>query len=219
MLEDSVEYLEKCLLSSYTINSDDSSIIETAERITQSCTGDIGKAIALFEFVRDSITYSVFMISAFEEDFIASKVLAWGKGYCVQKSILLAALSRAVGIPARLGFADIRNHRVPQHILEQIHTNVFYGHCYTQFFLNEKWVGATSNFGKDMCLRNGLPVVEFDGIHDAMFSEKDLAGRPYIEYITRYAPQQNLDFAWLYPKLISQISADKRPELKADTNW
>ncbi len=48
------------------------------------------------------------MISAFEEDFKASRVLEWGKGYCVQKAVLLEALARAAGIPSRLAFEKIR---------------------------------------------------------------------------------------------------------------
>ena len=39
-----------------------------------------------------------------------SATLARGYGFCVNKAVLLAALARAVGIPARLGFADVRNH-------------------------------------------------------------------------------------------------------------
>ena len=216
MKEDSAEYLKLCLTPSYAINSDDVAIIETSQKLTQGCANDIEKAIALFKFVRDSITYGVFMISVFEEDYIASRVLEWKKGFCVQKSVLLAALGRAVKIPTRLGFADIRNNRVPPHILEKVGTNVFLAHCYTQFFLNGKWVSATSNFGADMCKRNGLPVVEFDGINDAMLAEKDLEGRLYIEYLERFGFQENLDFKWLYEKIAPHLPADKRPEFKVD---
>src|SRR3990167_7232802 len=43
-------------------------------------------------------------------DPIASACLARGSGFCVAKAALLAAAARASGIPARVGFADVRNH-------------------------------------------------------------------------------------------------------------
>ena len=33
-----------------------------------------------------------------------------GRGFCIGKSALLAAVARVIGIPARLGYADVRNH-------------------------------------------------------------------------------------------------------------
>lgn len=44
------------------------------------------------------------------ETYRASSVLAAGHGYCVGKAALCAALARALGIPARLRFADVPNH-------------------------------------------------------------------------------------------------------------
>ena len=104
------------LQSTFTIESRHPMIMECAENVTGACAGDREKLVRLFYFVRDSIRYNLFMISAFEEDFKASRALEWGKGYCVQKAVLLAALARAAGIPSRLAFAKIRNHRTPEHI-------------------------------------------------------------------------------------------------------
>ena len=84
-----------------TIDSDQEKIQDTARRLTEGCTDDADKAVRLFYFVRDSIRYNVFMISVFKEDFIASRILEWGKGYCVQKAVLLTALGRAAEAGAR----------------------------------------------------------------------------------------------------------------------
>ena len=63
----------------------------------------------LFYAVRDGIRYDPYRMSTRQEDYTASRVLAAGEGFCVQKAVLLAALSRAVGVPCRLRFAVVRN--------------------------------------------------------------------------------------------------------------
>src|ERR1700751_6093438 len=40
----------------------------------------------------------------------ASRCLENGYGFCITKAVLLAALLRVRAIPARLGYADVRNH-------------------------------------------------------------------------------------------------------------
>ena len=44
------------------------------------------------------------------EAYRASTVITQSSGYCVTKTILLAAVLRASGIPAAVGFADVKNH-------------------------------------------------------------------------------------------------------------
>lgn len=201
------------LQSTFTIESGHPSILACAERVTGTCTGDREKLVRLFTFVRDSIRYNLFMISAFEEDFRASRVLAWGKGYCVQKAVLLAALARAVGIPSRLAFAGIRNHRTPEHIVKKVGSNVFPRHGYNQFYCGGRWVSAVAAFDRDLCASNGLPTVEFDGVTDAVLPERDLQGRPYIEYIEKYPPTADLPFQWIVPVISERFGPDKRPQL------
>lgn len=198
------------LKSTFTIDSNHESIHETARRITAGCTADTEKAVRLFYFVRDSIQYSFYMVSVFEEDFIASRILNWGKGYCVQKAVLLAALGRAAGIPSRLVFASIKNHRVPPHIAEQI-GNTFPRHGYNQFLLNGRWVSAAAPFDKALCEKNGLPCVEFDGQRDAVLPEEDLQGNPYIEYFEKFPPQADLPFEWIIEKIRKRLGPNKRP--------
>ena len=53
-------------------------------------------------------------------------MLANGKGWCVSKSVLLAALCRASGIPCRLGYANVRNHMATRKLLDFLGTNIFY---------------------------------------------------------------------------------------------
>ena len=194
-----------------TIDVNNKGIIEKAKEITKNCNNEEEKAVRLFYFVRDSIKYNIYMISTFIEDFRASKILEWKKGYCVQKAVLLTALGRAAGIPTRLAFAKIKNHALPPHLFKMFKTNIFPRHGYNQFFLNGKWVSAAATFDRVLCEKNGLPTVEFDGKRDAILSEKDLKGAPYIEYIEKFPPKEDLPFDWIFKKVSMLVGPDKRP--------
>jgi len=143
----------------------------------------------------------------------ALNTLARGKGYCVQKAVLLTALGRASGIPSRLAFAKITNHRVPKHIREKLGVNTFPRHGYNQFFLNGRWVTAAATFDKGLCEKNGLPVVEFDGTSDAPLPETDLQGRPYIDYVEKFPPTEDLPFEWIVERVSRIVGVEKRPWL------
>jgi len=201
------------LRATLTIEADDKKIIEKVTNLTRGCASDEEKAVELFYFVRDSIRYNIYMISVFIEDFRASRILEWGKAYCVQKAVLLTALGRAAGIPSRLVFAKIRNHKLPAHIIEMMGTNTFPRHGYNQFFLNGRWVSAAATFDKVLCEKNGLPTVEFDGKRDAILPEKDLKGAPYIEYIEKFSPKEDLPFDWIKERVSKIVGPDKRPWL------
>jgi transglutaminase-like putative cysteine protease len=202
--------MEMFLKATPTIDAGHERIIETVGNVTRGCLKDEEKAVRLFYFVRDSIEYSVYMVSVFIEDFKASRILEWGKGYCVQKAVLLAALGRAAGVPSRLVFAKIKNHKLPPQILEEIGTNIFPRHGYNQFFLNGRWVSAAATFNKELCERHRLPTVEFDGKRDAILPKKGLNGEPYIDYVEKFPPTQDLPFDWIFEQVSRMVGSDKR---------
>ena len=206
--------LKKYLRPTFTIDCDHERVIKCARELTNSCSSDREKAVNLFYFVRDSIRYNMYMISVFEEDFKASRVLKWGKGYCVQKAVLLTALGRAAGIPSRLLFARIRNYKVPPHILEWKKDNIFEDHGYTQFYIDGKWVCAAPTFDRALCDSLGVPAVEFDGRSDAILPKKDLRGEPYIEYLEKYPPCDDLPFDRIRARIARAWGDNKRPWLE-----
>ena len=210
--------MEQYLKPTQTIDSDSQSIIEKANSLSKDCVSAEESAVRLFYFVRDEIRYNIYMTSVFIEDFKASSVLDWGKGYCVQKAVLLSALARAAKIPRRLVFAMIKNHRVPEHIVKKLGSNIFPRHGYNQFFLNENWVSVAATFDRDLCEKNDLPAVEFDGKNDAILPGKDLKGNPYIEYIEKFSPCEDLPFEWIRQKISEKFGADKRPWLNKKKN-
>ncbi|KJH70113.1 transglutaminase-like domain-containing protein [Aliterella atlantica] len=74
-------------------------VANKAKELTANLQDDITKAQYLFEWVRDNIPHSK-DIDADAVTCSASEVLEVGTGICFAKSHLLAAMLRAVGIPA-----------------------------------------------------------------------------------------------------------------------
>ncbi len=208
--------LTSCLKATPIIDSDHEAVRTLAKGLTASFHDDAAKARSLFYFVRDSIRYNAYMISTHAEDFVASTVLARESGYCVQKAVLLAALARAAGIPSRLVFAKIRNYKAPSELALQTGLdNVFPRHGYTQLFIQGRWTSVAPTLDRELCERIGVPVVEFDGVNDAMLPPRDLAGNPYIEYIEKYECHADLPFAWLRERIVL-IWGEKRAWLTPD---
>ena len=198
------------------IELDHASMSATASELTEWWLTAREKSRMLWPDVRDEIPYSLYMISVFKEDFTASRILAWGKGYCVQKAVLLAALARAAGIPARLAFARIRNHKAPAKIVALTGTNIFPRHGYTQLFLEGTWVSMAPTFDSTLCAKIGVPVVEWDGQTDATLPLEDLNGGKYIEYVEKFGHYADLPFDWIVAETSKTVGKDKRPWLSRE---
>ena len=104
--------LSDYLLPTHTIDSEHPSIRGQAEEIIGELADELEQGKALFEWVRDTIPHS-YDIQTRRVTCKASQVLAEGTGICYAKSHLLAAMSRAVGIPAGLCYQQFR--RVPEY--------------------------------------------------------------------------------------------------------
>ena len=90
---------------------------------------------------------------------------------------------RVHGIPARLGFADVRNHLTSPRLRATMGTDVFAFHGYTDVHLDGRWVKATPAFNLTLCQRAGTEPLEFDGRNDSILQPYDLAGRRHMEYL------------------------------------
>jgi len=144
------------------------------------------KAQRLFYLVRDTILYNLYVPFFLLEHYRASTTLLRGSGYCVQKAVLLVALARATGIPARLVFADIRNYLASERVAEMMGTNLFVFHGYVEWLLGDCWVRVTPSFDKEVSREHGYPLVEFDGRNDAIFPSHDAEGRKFVEYVRHH---------------------------------
>jgi len=186
--------LEICLRPTSFIDSDSPSIAAFAKQSIGDAKGDVEKAVKLFYAVRDEIRYDPYNISLTREWLRASSTLRRGYGYCVAKAVVLTAAARAVGIPARLGFADVINHLATERLRRVMQTDIFAWHGFTELFLEGRWVKATPTFNISLCRRFGVKPLEFDGRHDALFHEYDSRGNRHIEYVRYHGSYADLPY-------------------------
>ena len=185
------------------VNSTSKAIRDKATLLTEKCSSQKEKAKELFYFVRDEIKYSPYPPRSIE-GYRASETLQRREGYCVQKAVVLTALARAVGIPSRLGFADIRNHLAPKELIEMMGTNLFVYHGYSELWLKNIWVKATPALNIEMCNKFNLRPVEFNGDTDAIFHKRNEKGELHIEYLKYHGTYADLPFKEIMQAFINQ---------------
>jgi len=158
-------------------------VIAFARTAAEGHAGAVARAVALYYAVRDGFRYDPHRIDLRPEAMRASAVLERGYGFCVPKAALLAAAARALGIPSRLGFADVKNHLATERMRRAMGTELFVFHGYTELHLEGRWVKATPAFNRELCERFGVDPLEFDGVHDSLFQQADRKGNQYMEYV------------------------------------
>ena len=204
------------------INSDHPAVLAFAREHAKG-NDDRERAVALNLAVRDGFRYDPYRIDLSLQGLCASSVLEKGYGWCVPKAVLLAAVCRADGIPARLGFADVRNHLSTERLRKTMGTDVFAWHGYTELWLDGAWRKATPAFNIELCERFGLLPLEFDGVHDSLYHEFDKAGHRHMEYLNQRGSFDDLplaelraDFERLYPNWQQMQSADFEHEVQQE---
>ncbi|MCB1706312.1 MAG: transglutaminase family protein [Halioglobus sp.] len=212
---------EACLAPSRFIDSEHPSITALATSLTDPAAGAITNAVSLYYWVRDQVRYNPYRVDISPEAYLASATLAQGEAWCVPKALLLAALCRAQGIPARVGYADVRNHLSTERLRQSMQTDVFYYHGYTSLFLEGRWVKATPAFNIELCEKFGLRPLEFNGREDSLYHEFDVAGNRHMEYLNDRGEFLDLPFDDLmatmrthYPALLAAASTDTAPDAR-----
>jgi transglutaminase-like putative cysteine protease len=141
------------------------------------------QAVSLYYAVRDEIRYNPFQNFTLDETFRASVCIGRGSGWCVPKAALLAACARVAGIPARVGYADVRNHIATPELSAKMGTDLFVFHGYTELLIEGRWVKATPAFNLSLCTRFRVKPLEFDGAEDSLFHPFDQDNRRHMEYV------------------------------------
>ena len=168
-----------------TIESRHPEIDAFARRACAESEDAVDRAVRLYYAVRDGIRYDPYSLDVSVEGLRATTTLRSGRGWCVAKSILLAAVCRAVAIPARLGFADVRNHLSTARMREHMKTDVFFWHGYVSIHLDGRWVRATPAFNVELCRKFRIRPLEFDGRRDSIFHPFDDDGNRHMEYLAQ----------------------------------
>jgi transglutaminase-like putative cysteine protease len=196
------------------IDSDHPAVVAQAAALVRESAGQLENALALYYWVRDRIRYNPYTATLDPDSFLASTTLAAGEGWCVPKALLLSALCRAAGIPARVGFADVRNHLSTARMRAVMQTDIFYFHGYSVLQLEGRWVKATPAFNIELCDRFGLQPLEFNGREDSLYHPFDRAGNRHMEYLNDRGEYPDLPFEQLvavfrehYPGMFDRAAA------------
>ncbi len=121
--------LEPYLQPTTNCQSNNPTIIALADKLTAGLTTPYAKAVALFNWVTDNISYSFYYNTLYG----AVGTLEEGTANCCDHSNLMVALARAAGIPARyqLGYCDFYGTG-----------GGWYGHVWAQLYVNGQWYYA-----------------------------------------------------------------------------
>lgn len=206
------------------IDSEAPAVTAFARKAAGSIADPRERALRLYKAVRDGIVYDPYIDFGDAAFYRASTVIERGRTFCIGKAALLAAVARASGIPARVGYADVKNHMTSRRLYELMKTDEFNWHSYAELRLNDRWVKATPAFDLALCDKVGLKPLDFDGETDSLFHEFDRAGRRHMEYLRDRGTYVDVPFETLmiefkkyYPQLFhaGHLDADFRNEAVA----
>jgi transglutaminase-like putative cysteine protease len=176
------------------------------------------RAVRLYYAVRDGIRYDPYAFRLDLPSLSASRTLAAGAGWCVPKAILLAACCRAEGIPARLGFADVRNHLATERLRQLMGGDLFLWHGYVSLLLDGRWVKATPAFNVELCRRFEVLPLEFDGTADSLLQPYNARQQRHMEYVQDRGLFDDVPFEAMsgelraaYPALVAAAEAGPPP--------
>lgn len=106
--EESDEYL----IQAKHIESNDVVIIETAREITKACSSDLEKARAIYDWVTNNIRFDYDKLEKhkrgqYDNKYGALNTIRTRKGVCYDYATLAAALSRSLGLRAKVAEGDL----------------------------------------------------------------------------------------------------------------
>lgn len=200
------------------VDSDHPEVVARARSLCHGAMSAPDRARRMFNYTRD-LRYGAPDFDRLAS-FKASVMLDEGVGYCVPKACAFVALCRASEIPARLAFADVTNHLASPEILELMEGNLFAWHGYAEVLLEGHWLKASPTFDAPLCARLNVPVLEFDGIHDAHLQAFNGEDETFMRYERWHGSFHDVpakflaqEMPRLYPKAYAAIRNQKAPRL------
>ncbi len=207
---------KKYLEPTFFINSDSAEIHDFVYKNISTKDDDITKAVKLYYAVRDGFFYNPYYLDFKKEAMQASYLINKKTAYCIEKAIILAATYRNAGLPARIGFANVRNHIGTEKLETFLGSNLLVFHGYAEVFLDGKWVKSTPAFNKELCEMLNVEPLEFDGKNDSVFQEYNKLGGKFMVYEHYYGEFDDLPYDLMvselkkhYPHLFESEHFDK----------
>jgi transglutaminase-like putative cysteine protease len=206
-----MENLQPYLLPNEFSDSDHPNLLQFVKEHINPDQDKNQQILALYLAIRDGFWYSPQYVSLKREDYKASNFLNRKEGHCIDKANLLAACAKVIGVPSRLGFANVTNHIGTEKVEKALGTNILVFHGYTELFLHNKWVKATPAFNAALCKKIHVLPLAFDGLHDSIFQQYSPTGQKFMEYLHDYGTFAVLPFDLMlqewqkhYPKAFQQ---------------
>ena len=112
-------------------NADIKSVVNS---LTSGLTTDLAKATAIFNYVRDKVSYSFY----YNTKYGAARTLSVKQGNCVDHAHLLVAMFRTAGLPARYVHGTCR-----------FSSGSTYGHVWAQVLVDGVWVVADATSSRN----------------------------------------------------------------------
>lgn len=201
--------MEACLASAEFIDSDSPEVRSFTLDATRGAETPREKAVALYYAVRDKIRYDPYVAISEPDSYRASSCIKKGRGFCIGKAALLAACARAVGIPARVAYADVRNHLSTPRLKELMGgSDVFLNHGFTELYLDGAWIKVTPTFNLELCEKFGVVALDFDGEADALLHPYDQQGRLHMEYMAYNGSYADVPAQMLSDAMIENYGAE-----------
>ncbi|MDO1512021.1 transglutaminase family protein [Maribacter confluentis] len=151
----------------------------------------------LFLKVRDQWRYDPYNLSFNKEKYRASAIAKRTEGHCVDKSILLISCLRAMGIPARLHLAKVKNHIAVERLIEKFGSNELTPHGMVDAYINDKWLKLSPTFNASLCTILKVAPLDFDGENDAVLQAFNEEGTMFMEYLEDYGHFDDVPVAFM----------------------
>lgn len=138
-------------------------------------------AAAAFEAVRDGVRYNFAPDLETRDDWRASATLARGNGFCQQKAVVLAAVLRARGIPAALGYQDLFDDKVRPPYSDMLGGKVLRWHGMVLAHVDGRWLVADASLDRGLCEKRGYRLAEWVDGEGAPLPETDHEGHLHFQ--------------------------------------
>ncbi len=152
----------------------------------------------LYLKIRDHWRYNPYRISFQKEHYKASSIAGKSEGHCIDKSILLVACLRALGIPSRLHLAKVKNHIGIERFIEKFGNDEITPHGMVDLYLEDKWLKVSPAFNAELCQKLNVQTLDFDGENDSLFQEFDKSGNKFMLYLEDYGSFDDVPLDFIY---------------------
>lgn len=175
--------LEQYTLPTKFVDSNQAEVVAYANRQTYGISNPVEQIVELFYAVRDGFRYDIREMSIDVEDLRASALLDRDYGSCLEKANLLAASYRALGIPSRLGFLNVRSQFTSQTLRKVLNSDVIVFQGYAEVWLEDHWVCVNPAFDPKTAQKLGIKALDFG-----------LSGKEHIDIIKDFGTFADLPY-------------------------